>query len=812
MKLFKNFAILTTAIIALLSCGCEMFGDDTPVNKPTISISELEFDAETMTVKAIITPSSNTEAWSYKVENSVDGPKEYTKREWSFGDDIFFDVTYGVQYTVSAFAENKGGKSEVVTKSICPMPEGEVAISIGEITLNEKTMEAEATITPSSNTTTWYWSYAEKDSEAELVWTAVESNKQKSVAFAYEWGKEYVLRAYSTCGAVESGVMEAECYFEPSVPTITVSKPMFDEVTMTVSFEVTPSEDTYKWYWGPKYDVTGEPQVPAEYYDNEARTVSYEVVYDVEYTFVFGAVNAINKGDKKEVEFSVISPCVDIAIENLTAYSLDAVITKKDHCAKYVAGAVHTEAYNRNTFIEQAQASLNPDESYPFAVFNSATESRTFSEQDLVRNSLITSNENAGLMLVPGTSYTIAVYGENEEGMYSVTTKEFVAPEATLNGNVKVSLSVDNITETSATVNIEAESACKILAGCMDPAVTKADTDNPFDFEGKSDAEICNYLISMTHAIPSLYTEPVTQHLGNLAIGGTYYAYVIAIKDGKIGEVAFEKFTTKTPSLTGVAKITSAEIVEQTSHESVTVLLGTDSNATKVRLYAAPSNDHAAYKDNLEYIMDANTYQNYREEYTVVDGMATATVNIYHPGSNYYMYAVAVDKEGKAGEMVCVARMAGLDSDFYTTIEEIIQEINVDLTGTATVDMVINITGQVDDRISLTVNTDTRSDNAVKVWLVRFNGKINEIEDNVRYSLSEYADTKRLLGSYKEAKVGYPLKYEDGGSDWDPKYEALQEYSAQWGGDILVAVTLDSDGKFRIHSYYAAGGSVVVLE
>jgi hypothetical protein len=304
----------------------------------------------------------------------------------------------------------------------------------------------------------------------------------------------------------------------------------------------------------------------------------------------------------------------------------------------------------------------------------------------------------------------------------------------------------------------------------------------------------------------------VTQRLGNLAIGGTYYAYVIAIKDGKIGEVAFEKFTTKTPSLTGVAKITSAEIVEQTSHESVTVLLGTDSNATKVRLYAVPSNDHSAYKDNLEYIMDANTYQNYREEYAVVDGMATATVNIYHPGSNYYMYAVAVDKEGKAGEMVCVARMAGLDSDFYTSIEEIIQEINVDLTGTATVDMVINITGQVDDRISLTVNTDTRSDNAVKVWLVRFNGKINEIEDNVRYSLSEYADTKRLLGSYKEAKVGYPLKYEDGGSDWDPKYEALQEYSAQWGGDILVAVTLDSDGKFRIHSYYAAGGSVVVLE
>ena len=811
MRNFKLFALLVATLSLLLGVSCEQFmGDDIVVNKPTISISDVEFDASTMMAKVIIEPSQNASAWYYKVEGA-EASVEYTKIDGAFEDDVFFEVIYGVEYTISAYAENKAGMSDVATKLFCQMPEGELTIAIGEITLNEQTMKAEATIYPSSNATKWYWKGCDKSNESNTEWIAVDGNKEQKVLFAYEWGKEYVLSAYAVCGVVESKVVSKECYFEPSVPTITVSKPMFDEASMTVSFEVTPSEDTYKWYWGPKYDVTGEPQVPAEYYDNEARTVSYEVVYDVEYTFVFGAVNAINKGDKKEIEFSVISPCVDIAIENLTAYSLDAVITKKDHCAKYVAGAVHTEAYNRNTFIEQAQASLNPDESYPFAVFNSATESRTFSEQDLVRNSLITSNENAGLMLVPGTSYTIAVYGENEEGMYTVTTKEFVAPEATLKGNVKVSLSVDNITETSATVNIEAESACKILAGCMDPAVTKADTDNPFDFEGKSDAEICNYLISMTHAIPSLYTEPVTQHLGNLAIGGTYYAYVIAIKDGKIGEVAFEKFTTKTPSLTGVAKITSAEIVEQTSHESVTVLLGTDNNATKVRLYAAPSNDHAAYKDDLEYIMDANTYQNYREEYNVVDGVATASVNIYHPGSNYYMYAVAVDKEGKAGEMVCVARMAGLDSDFYTTIEEIIEEINVDLTGTATVDLQITIKEQIDDRISLTVNTDTRSDNAVKVWLVRFNGKINEIEDNVRYSLSEYADTKRLLGSYKEAKVGYPLKYEDGGSDWDPKYEALQEYSAQWGGDILVAVTLDSDDKFRIHSYYAAGGSVVVL-
>jgi hypothetical protein len=161
--------------------------------------------------------------------------------------------------------------------------------------------------------------------------------------------------------------------------------------------------------------------------------------------------------------------------------------------------------------------------------------------------------------------------------------------------------------------------------------------------------------------------------------------------------------------------------------------------------------------------------------------------------------------------MVCVATLAGLDTEYYTTIDEVEDELNISFEGTATVDMVVTILDTVDDRISITLNTDSRSANAEKVWVIRFNGLIKDIDENVKYSLSEYADTKRLLGSYKEAKVGYPLKYEDGGSSWDPKYEALQSYDATWGGDILVAVTLDTDGNFRIHSYYAAGGSVVEL-
>ena len=717
MKTLKKLAFAVVAMcLAFVGVSCDKEPVETPVEKPTIGILEVEFDAEKSTASVMIVPSTDATAWYYKVE-SEGNTADYTKVEGAAAQEITFEAQYAVEYTISAYAENKAGESDVVTKTFTQASDLEVA-------------------------------------------------------------------------------------------TIAISKPEFDEATMTLSYKVTPSENTTHWYWGIKTDA----ESPAEYEHhegNEPAKVSIKVEYDREYTFVFAAQNAHGIGEKIEAEFVTISPVVEIAIENLTQFSLDAVITKKSHCVKYVAGAVHTDAYNRNTFVEEAQRSLNPDADYPFAVFNSATESRTFSEQDLVRNSLITSDDNAGILLVPGTSYTIAVYGEDSEGRYNVTTKEFVAPTATLNGNVEVVVNVTEIAETSAKVEVSAAEACKIIVGYIDPAVAKVDTENPFDFEGKSDAEISNYLMTMTHAIPSIYSNPIEFRIDNLGIGETYYAYAIAIKEGKVGQVTFAEFTTVVPKLTGMAKITGAEILEQTTHESVTVKLMADSNAKKVRLYAAPETDHAAYAENLEYIMDINEYQNYREEYDVVDGVATAEVAIYHPGGNYYMYAVAVDGEGKAGEMVCVATLAGLATEYYTAIEEIIEEYKHKFDGTGTVDMVVTIKGQEDDRISLTVDTDTRSANADTVWVIRFNGFISEIEENVKYTFAEWPEDS-LRGSYKQAIAGFSLKYEDGGSSWDPKYEALQEYSASWGGDVLVAVVLDTAGKLKIHSYYPAGGEVTL--
>ena len=288
-------------------------------------------------------------------------------------------------------------------------------------------------------------------------------------------------------------------------------------------------------------------------------------------------------------------------------------------------------------------------------------------------------------------------------------------------------------------------------------------------------------------------------------------AYAVAIKDGKVGEVAYTTFRTLRPSLTGEAKITSAEIEAQTSHETLTVKLTADSKATKVRLYAAPASDHSAYADNLEYIMDADDYQNYREEYDVVNDIATCVVDIYHPAANYYLYASAVDTDGRAGEMVCVSTLAGLDTEYVTTMEEVIEEGSLSYKGTGDATLKVNVIEVVDDRISAELTATQFSSNVDKVWFIRFNGKTSEVEAQVKEALIEYVEENKIIGSYKIAKEDIAVKYIDGGSSWDPKYEALQSYDDQWGGDIVVMVILDTDGKVKIHSYYAAGREVVKL-
>ena len=307
-------------------------------------------------------------------------------------------------------------------------------------------------------------------------------------------------------------------------------------------------------------------------------------------------------------------------------------------------------------------------------------------------------------------------------------------------------------------------------------------------------------------AIPMFYTEPMHIVLSNrLEIDNRYMAYAIAIKDGKVGNVAYADFTTEHPTLTGEAKITGATLLEQTTHETLSVELRADDKATSVRLYAAPSSDHASYADKLDYVLDANDYQNYREEYTLENGVVTANVSIYHPGDNYYLYASAVDSEGRAGEMVCVAMLAGYETEYVTTIQEIADDDNGLFRGTATVKMSVSDISVNEEGVSenVTIRLSEPSSNLKKVWLFRVATTLDDVKEQIVSNFSEYP--AKIYGSYKEAAIDTDFRYEDHGSGFNSIIESLLLYDQTYGGHIIIAVTLDTSDKLRICECYVAG-------
>ena len=79
------------------------------------------------------------------------------------------------------------------------------------------------------------------------------------------------------------------------------------------------------------------------------------------------------------------------------------------------------------------------------------------------------------------------------------------------------------------------------------------------------------------------------------------------------------------------------------------------------------------------------------------------------------------------------------------------------------------------------------------------------MEQQVYSAFVEYLEEGNIIGSYKIAKENVGIEYIDGGSSFNPKYDALQSYDTTYGGDIVVMVILDTDGKMNIHSYYIAG-------
>ena len=154
--------------------------------------------------------------------------------------------------------------------------------------------------------------------------------------------------------------------------------------------------------------------------------------------------------------------------------------------------------------------------------------------------------------------------------------------------------------------------------------------------------------------------------------------------------------------------------------------------------------------------MDSDEYQNYREEYELLGSMGFASVDIAisHPGADYYIYAVALDKDGKAGPIVNVAQLAGGSKEYYTTVTEVEESEDDDsgsdsgdnsgnkydlfFVGTGSVEIAIEVDDTDPDAISAKFTLVSKSDNVKGVWLHRINEAKTSAVKGAVYNDFEY--------------------------------------------------------------------------
>ena len=371
-----------------------------------------------------------------------------------------------------------------------------------------------------------------------------------------------------------------------------------------------------------------------------------------------------------------------------------------------------------------------------------------------------------------------------------------------------------------AKATVAAPAGSKLFVGYMD--YVSMLSDEAFSFEGKSEAECKAYIMTNIAGIPAEVSGTKEYTLSEtLQANNTYVAYAVAVDpNNEIINVDYEIFTTTTASLSGKATITDAYISEQTSIDELSMLLYVDSEASKVRVYAAPAADHASYADNMEQIMDSDEYQNYREEYELLGSMGFASVDIAisHPGADYYIYAVALDKDGKAGPMVNVAQLAGGSKEYYTTVTEVEEKEETGgdsgnkfdrfFVGTGVVEIATEVVDDSDpDAISVKFTLVSKSENVKGVWLHRImSGKTSAVKGEVYNDFMYY---------------GYDESYPTGTSSL--MYRNLIEYTSyteeymisyneeKGGGTIISVVVADNDNKISINYCYAAGVGEVEL-
>lgn len=622
---------------------------------------------------------------------------------------------------------------------------------------------------------------------------------------------------------------------KPALPTIAVSEPALSADNAKAVVTVTPSEETEKWYW--KCEPKG--QSAAAYTavtGKEEAKLEIPIDMDVTYTLTAYAENETGKSKEVSKEFTfksedVMTELVEFEIKNLSAFSMDVVVKKSAKCAKYVIGATpkgymgtntttgeeeYVEIYKEATFIENAETSLNPDESYPMQPYNWSDVSATFTERTLSRYALKDKDisESKGIILrsleVDEIKMIIAVYALDAEGNSKVYTQEITIPEPEITGQVAVSIDVpkDKIKMRSFEATFTADANCSRIHVGQSSAGLIASGGKSFD--NMTEEEICASIVRLGAEVPLAYTGAFSKEFASkdMVPNTSYIVYAIPIdKEGKIGKVVYKSVTTGTPVYDGTGEITSVTFPDQVTPEKLLVDISVNDKVEFVRVLWDMGTGPGSL--DLKTIMaDEDSRNVHWHEYATADLPKLKTEDnngglyITSPGSTYYLRAVTVDKDGKLSEIIdLVAKANKGDNGIQTkAVEEV--PSTTDWTGTGALTLSVEGTGSTDAGMYTADLKVTKGNGTKKVYMVKWadEAQPNGIEDFVK-ELAFFTD----FDPDAEPTGAISIVLDESTSETTTTEEFMDEYSSYWGGYARIYVTLDNDGKLSIADWYIYG-------
>lgn len=622
---------------------------------------------------------------------------------------------------------------------------------------------------------------------------------------------------------------------KPALPTIAVSEPALSADNAKAVVTVTPSEETEKWYW--KCEPKG--QSAAAYTavtGKEEAKLEIPIDMDVTYTLTAYAENETGKSKEVSKEFTfksedVMTELVEFEIKNLSAFSMDVVVKKSAKCAKYVIGATpkgymgtntttgeeeYVEIYKEATFIENAETSLNPDESYPMQPYNWSDVSATFTERTLSRYALKDKDisESKGIILrsleVGEIKMIIAVYALDAEGNSKVYTQEITIPEPEITGQVAVSIDVpkDKIKMRSFEATFTADANCSRIHVGQSSAGLIASGGKSFD--NMTEEEICASIVRLGAEVPLAYTGAFSKEFASkdMVPNTSYIVYAIPIdKEGKIGKVVYKSVTTGTPVYDGTGEITSVTFPDQISPEKLLVDISVNDKVEFVRVLWDMGTGPGSL--DLKTIMaDEDSRDVHWHEYATADLPKLKTeennggLYITSPGSTYYLRAVTVDKDGKLSEIIDLVEKAGKGTNGIKTKEEEPEISVADWTGTGKLTLSVESTGTTDEGLYTADLKVAKGENTKLVYMVKWSGEAQptDIDDYIK-ELPYFVNFVPEAGAVGVVSI----VLDKNTAEKTTTEEFMDEYSAMWGGDARIYVTLDNDGKLSIVDWYIHG-------